>query len=221
MDQSISTMAPLERFIRKDENSWFTETALERQRSKGQLLKRVEELKNSGREGQHTVEEAWQIQTSIKYSISDSGELATHDGSEAPMDIKVPGVIVVTPDGGTFQTRKKRPNVSLSQSLTRDILAFRNLEISGREPFSLFANSLFPLGGEEEREETSHCGIYGGLEDIYGKTTWQELRQSASNYGSYQLIVDVLGIYASDIESEDKIRILTPLTSNDLVRIWY
>lgn len=219
MDAGFDTSPDLTGFLHSEDESLFYDEDLRPLHDDAAFRERLQELEQPGDDRSSASSEAWIIRSTIKDEISRSGEMATHDGSNQPIGIELPaGSIAVAPDGTV--TQGPRPgHMSLTQSILRDVVGMKNRGLSenrGGDAHSfLLPSSSQGLSGTKP----APCSTCACLQDVYGKATLQELRQSRNRCKWCRLVVEILEFYKSGIDGENRVRIFAPLTKNDTLRI--
>lgn len=219
MDDGFVTSPNLADFLHSEDESIFYDEDLRPLRDDAAFRERLQELEQSGDDRSSASFEAWIIRSTIKDEISRSGEMATHDGSDQPKGIALPaGTIAVAPDGTVTQGHRPE-HMSLTQLMLRDLVGLKNLRLS--ENRGADAHSFLLPSSSQGLSGTKHvtCPTCACLQDVYGKTTLQELRQSQDTCKSCRLVVQTLEFYKSGLDGQNRVRIFAPLTKNDTLRI--
>ncbi|KAF1836050.1 HET-domain-containing protein [Decorospora gaudefroyi] len=206
----------LARFVHEDESSCFTDEV--QQEQQGDIRQRLEDLRRHQDEVNDARFEAWRTRGNIKNALTRSGDFATHDGSDEPAGLEVPGVIAVTPDGSVYES-KERKKMSLLQSMSRDAVAMRNNAMSGRNGLDMFSLFRTPYTNTHSNKPKK-CETCLNLRDTYGKTTLNDIRQSRRSCWTCNMVLEALGIYSGVLDDEDRVRIFAPIASGNTLRIW-
>ncbi|EEU34768.1 uncharacterized protein NECHADRAFT_82410 [Fusarium vanettenii 77-13-4] len=219
MDNGFDTSPNLAGFLHSEDESIFYDEDLRPLRDDAAFRERLQELEQPGDDRSSASSEAWIIRSTIKDEISRSGKLATHDGSDQPIGIELPaGSIAVAPDGTVTQGHRPE-HLSLTQLMLRDVVGIKNLRLSKNRGGDAHS-SLLPSSSQGlSSTKPATCPTCACLQDVYGKTTLQELRRSQDRCKYCQLVVQILEFYKSGLDGENRVRIFAPLTKNDTLRI--
>lgn len=219
MDDGFVTSPNFADFLHLEHESIFYDEDLRSLRDDAAFRQRLQESEQPGDDRSSASSEAWIKKSTIKDEMSTSGELATHDGSDMPTGIAFPvGTIVVALDGTVTQGHRPQ-HMSLTQLILRGVVGMKNLRIS--EKRGADAHSLLLPSSSQGLPSTqpATCPTCASLQDVYGKSTLQELRQSQDTCKSCRLVVQILEFYNSGLDGENRVRIFAPLTKTDTLRI--
>ncbi|RSL38133.1 hypothetical protein CEP53_015141 [Fusarium sp. AF-6] len=220
MDDGFVTSPNLADFLHPDDESIFYEEDLRPLHDDAAFRERLQELEQSGEDRSSASFEAWTIRSTIKNETSKSGEMATHDGSEQPTGLELPaGTIAVAPDGTVTQGHKPE-HMSLTQLMLRNLVGLKNLNLFENKGADTHSSPLSPSSHSISNTKPASCSTCACLQDSYGKTTLQELRESQDRCRSCRLVVQILEFYKSGLDGKNRVRIFAPLTKNDTLRLW-
>ncbi|KAI8716217.1 HET domain-containing protein [Fusarium sp. LHS14.1] len=218
MDDGFATSPNLADFLDLDDESIFYDEDLRLIRDDTAFRDRLQELEQSAEDRNSASNEATAIRMTIKNEISKSGDVATHVDSATGFEL-LASATAAAPDRTVTQDHG-REHRSFTQWMLGDILGLKSLRLSRNRGADSPSYPLLSSAHDLPSTKPAACPTCTCLQDPYGKTTLQELRESRGRCRSCRLIVQILEFYKSGLDGKDKVRIFAPLTKKDTLRMW-